>query len=103
MPYVSMSYAVFHLRQRSLLRGTLVVLGSLIAALLMAGWPDDHPSIKLLLPTLTGFAGTWDTIRCLRLRWSFYHGAVVVLIYMDIMALSMILFLFLYPYGQWLM
>jgi hypothetical protein len=47
--------------------------------------------------------GTWDTIRCLQRRWSFYHGAVVVFIYMDIMALCMILFLLLYPYGRWLL
>jgi hypothetical protein len=42
-------------------------------------------------------------MRCLQHRWSFYHGAVVLLIYMDIMALCMILFLLLYPYGKWLL
>ena len=98
-----MLHAVFHIRERSLLRATLLVVGSLIAALLLAKWPDDPPSLKLLAPTLLCLIGTWDTLRCLRLQWSFYHGAVMVLIYMDIMALSMILFLFLYPYGEWLM
>ena len=72
-------------------------------AFLLAGFPDDRPSLKLLIPTVAAALGTWDTIRCLRHRWSFYHGAVVVLIYMDIMALCMILFLFLYPYGRWLL
>jgi hypothetical protein len=88
---------------RSLPRGITLVLGSLILAFILAGFPDDRPSLKLLIPTLAAIAGTWDTIRCLRQRWSFYHGAVVVLIYMDIMALCMILFLFLYPYGRWLL
>jgi len=55
-------------------------------------FPDDRPSLKLLIPTFAAALGTCDTIRCLRQRWSFYHGAVVVLILMDIMALCMILF-----------
>ncbi len=90
------------LRQRSLLRGTVLVLGSLLASFLLAHWPDDPPSFRLLTPTLVALAGTWDTLRCLRARWSFYHGAVMVLLYMDIMAISMILFLFLYPWGEWI-
>jgi|ERR1700677_1827734 hypothetical protein len=88
-------------RHRSLPRGITLVLGSLFLAFPMAGFPDDRPSLKLLIPTIAAALGTWDTIRCLRTRWSFYHGAVVVLIYMDLMALCMILFLLLYPYGRW--
>jgi hypothetical protein len=97
-----MRYAVLDLRKCSLLRGTLLVLGSLFSAFLLAGFPNDRPSLILLIPTLIAFAGTWDTIRCLRSRWSFYHGAVVLLIYTDMMALFMILFLLLYPYAQWI-
>ncbi len=97
---------VFHalnLRNRSLPRGTVLVLGSLVLAFSLAGFPDDRASLKLIIPTLLAALGTWDTIRCLQHRWSFYHGAVVALIYMDIMALCMILFLLLYPYGRWLL
>jgi hypothetical protein len=94
--------APLDLRQRSLARGTVLVLGSLLAAFLLAHWPDDPPSFRLLAPTIVSFAGTWETLRCLRARWSFYHGAVMVLLYMDIMAIAMILFLFLYPWGEWL-
>lgn len=94
--------ASLDLRQRSLVRGTILVLGSLLAAFLLAHWPDDPPSFRLLAPTIIAFLGTWETLRCLRAQWSFYHGAVMVLLYMDIMALSMILFLFLYPWGEWL-
>jgi hypothetical protein len=90
-------------RKRSLPRGTALVLVSLVVAFLLAGFPEDRPSLKLLAPTLVASLGTWDTMRCLQNRWSFYHGAVVVLIYMDIMALCMILFLLLYPYGRWLL
>jgi len=90
-------------RHKSLPRGIVLVLGSLVLAFLLAGFPDDRASLKLLIPTIAAALGTWDTIRCLRHRWSLYHGAVVVLIYMDIMALCMILFLLLYPYGRWLL
>jgi hypothetical protein len=90
-------------RKRSLPRGTVLVLGSLVLAFSLAGFPDDRASLKLIIPTFLAALGTGDTIRCLQHRWSFYHGAVVVLIYMDIMALCMILFLLLYPYGRWLL
>lgn len=94
---------VLNPRKRSLPRGTALVLVSLVVAFVLAGFPEDRPSLKLLVPTLVASLGTWDTMRCLQNRWSFYHGAVVVLIYMDIMALCMILFLLLYPYGRWLL
>lgn len=90
------------IHQRSLLRGTTLVLGSLLASFLLAHWPDDPPSYKLAIPTLVAFAGMWDTLRCLRARWSLYHGAVMILLYVDIMVISMILFLFLYPWGNWI-
>ena len=94
--------AVFNLRARSLLRGTILVLASLFMAMLLSGFPNAQPSLNLLLPAFLALYGTYDTLRCLQLRWSFYHGGVLLLLYMDIMALAMIFFLLLYPYGQWL-
>ena len=98
-----MVFSALNPRNRSLPRGPVLVVGSLVLAFSLAGFPDDRASLKLIIPTLLATLGTWDTIRCLQHRWSFYHGAVVVLIYMDIMALCMILFLLLYPYGRWLL
>jgi hypothetical protein len=98
-----MVFSALNPRKRSLPRGAVLVLGSLILAFVIAGFPDDRPSLKLLIPAFVAALGTWDTMRCLQHRWSFYHGAVVLLIYMDIMALCMILFLLLYPYGKWLL
>ncbi len=98
-----MAFSALNPRNRSLPRGTALVLGSLLLAFLLSDFPEDRASLKLLIPTLLATLGTWDTMRCLQHRWSFYHGAVVVLIYMDIMALCMILFLLLYPYGRWLL
>jgi hypothetical protein len=97
-----MPYAVFNFRARSLVRGTVMVLGSLLAAFLLSGFPHARASLTLIFPALAALWGTYETVRCLRLRWSFYHGGVLLLLYMDIMALVMIFFLLLYPYAGWL-
>ena len=92
----------FNPRKRSLLRGCLLVLLSLAAAVLLSGFPHNHATPLLILPTLFAIAGLVDTVRCMQRRWSFYHGGVLLMIYMDLMALCMILFLLLYPYARWL-
>jgi hypothetical protein len=97
-----MPYAVFNLRARSLVRGTVLVLGSLFTAFLLSGFPRVHPAWTLAFPALVALWGTYETLRCLRLKWSFYHGGVLLLLYMDVMALAMIFFLLLYPYAEWL-
>jgi hypothetical protein len=89
-------------RKRSLLRGCLLVLLSLAASLFLSNFPNIHPTPILIVPTLFAIAGIADTVRCMQPRWSFYHGGVLLLIYMDLMALCMILFLLLYPYAGWI-
>jgi len=89
-------------RRRSLIRGILLVLLSLGFALLISGFPVIHTNPFLVLPAFVALAGTADTVRCIQRRWSLYHGGVLLLIYMDLMALCMILFLLLYPYAQWI-
>jgi hypothetical protein len=79
------------------------VLGSLLLAFVWAGFPEVRATPKLVFPAVVAFLGTLDTMRCLRLRWSFYHGGVILLLYMDIMVLAMIMFLLLYPYDGWLL
>ena len=54
----------------------------------------------LILPALAAFAGTIDHVRCMRTRWSWYHGGVLLAIYADLMVLSMILFFLIYPYAS---
>jgi hypothetical protein len=94
--------AIFDVYRKSLVRGSVLVLGSLFAAFRLADFPHNHATLLILIPFLFAAAGTWETIRCMQRRWSFYHGGVLLLIYMDLMALAMILFLLLYPYGQWI-
>jgi hypothetical protein len=71
-------------------------------ALLLSDFPLDRANPYLILPAFLAALGTADTIRCMQPRWSFYHGGVVLCIYMDLMALSLILFLLLYPYARWI-
>ena len=47
-----MVFSALNPRNRSLPRGTALVLGSLVLAFLLAGFPEDRASLKLLIPTL---------------------------------------------------
>ena len=93
----SMIRPFFIPRRPSLLRGNLLVLGSLAASFALAKFPLNQPSLAMIFPILCAMLGTAETFRCIRLRWSWYHGAVMLALYMDVMALTMILFLALYP------
>lgn len=93
-----MKPAFLNPRSRSLLRGSLLVLFSLPLALLLSHFPQNHPNPLLVLPTLMACAGIVDHARCMRRQWSFYHGGVLLCLYMDLMILCMILFLLIYPY-----
>ena len=93
--------SILNPRSRSLLRGNALVLFSLIAALLLSDFPHDRATPLLLFPILFAIAGTADTIRCMQRRWNFYHGGVVLCIYMDLLSLCLMLFLLLYPYMPW--
>ncbi len=90
--------AIFNPRARSLIRGSILVIASFPLALLLAHFPENHPTPLLALPALAATAGLVDHIRCMRTRWSWYHGGVLLCIYADLMVLSMILFFLIYPY-----
>lgn len=89
---------ILNLRARSLVRANAVVLLSLLWAFLLSDFPRNRATLWLILPTLTALAGTADTIRCMQPQWNFYHGGVVLCIYMDLMVLASIFFFLLYPY-----
>jgi len=89
-------------RRGSLLRGNLLVLGSVAMAFPLSGFPHNRPNLLLMGPLMLAAMGTADTVRCMRRRWSFYHGGVLLCIYMDLMALALILVFLLYPYALWM-
>jgi hypothetical protein len=90
---------MFRLKKRSLVRGTVLALFSLLISFRVSGFPNTHFSVWLVLVFLLACAATWDTARCLQKRWSFYHGGVLLLLYVDLMILLMISFLLLAPFS----
>jgi len=92
------SAAFFHISRRSLLRGNLLVLGSVALSFPLVGFPDTRRDPFMVLPLLLALYGTFDTVRCVRPRWDFYHAGVILLLWMDMMAVCLISFFFLSPY-----
>ena len=85
-------------RHRSLLRGNLLVLSSLLTAFLLSHFPSNRATPLLLIPSAAVLLGTADTVRCIRRRWSFYHGGVLLCLYMDLLVLVLILFFLFFPF-----
>jgi hypothetical protein len=92
------TWAILHPRHRSLIRGNVFVLGSVLLTFWLSDFPRNRATPLLLLPLTTVILGTIDTARCIQRRWSFYHGAVILCLYMDLMAITLVLFSLLYPY-----
>ena len=84
-------------RLRSLPRANFLVLASFAVALFLSHFPHLQANFWITLPLLVMLLGTFDTLRCMRTRWNFYHGGVILCAYMDLMILILTLFLMLYP------
>jgi hypothetical protein len=92
--------AIFRLRQKSLLRGMVLALAAFAASLRMAGFPrieNLHASVWQIVPALGACWAMGETARCLGRRWSFYHAGVLLLLYTELMILTMALTLSIYP------
>ena len=98
LPRPLSSFAVFNLRRPSLLRGTLLVLGSFVASFPLSGFPHTRATPLLAIPAVLAFLGTIDTVRCMQPRRTWYHGGVIFCLLMDILALCLILFFLFFPY-----
>ena len=96
-----MAPALFNPRTRSLVRGNIIVFASVAAATLLSRFPHLHATLWLMLPVLGCLLGMADTLRCIQKRWNLYHGGVLFCLYMDLMAITLVLFFLLYPYLQW--
>ena len=92
------SFAFFNLRRRSLVRGNLLVLGSFFAAFPISGFPNTRATLLLIIPAGLALFGTFDTVRCMQPRWGFYHGGVLLCLFMDMLAVCLILFFLFFPY-----
>ena len=66
----------------------------------MAGFPRIellHGSRWQIAILAIGVWGLAETARCLRRKWSLYHAGVLILLYTELMILTMIAFLTIYP------
>jgi hypothetical protein len=75
-------------------------LSAFIASLLLAGFPRIeklHGSPWQFASLLIAAWGMAETGRCMRGKWSLYHAGVLILLYSDLMILTLIVFLVAYP------
>jgi hypothetical protein len=92
--------AIFRLRQKSLTRGILLSLGAFAASMRLAGFPhieNLHGSHWQILALLAAGWGMGETGRCLRGKWSLYHAGVLLLLYSDLMIMTLIVVMVAYP------
>jgi hypothetical protein len=92
------SHSFFNLRHHSLVRGSLLVLGSFFASFRLSGFPATRATLLLAIPAVLAVAGMVDTARCVPREWTLYHGGVILLLMMDMMAICLILFFLIAPY-----
>lgn len=86
-------------RRKSPLRGICITALSIVAAVRLSHFPSDHATLWLVLPCLAVLVAIMDTVRCMLGRWNWYHGGVVLTLYMELMALTLLVFLLVYPYS----
>ena len=98
MPRLRSSLAVFHLRRQSLLRANALVLGSFFASFYLSDFPRTRSSLLLLIPAILATVGTIETVRCLTPRRNLYHAGIILCLFMDLLALTLIFFFLLFPY-----
>jgi hypothetical protein len=92
------SFAVFNLRRRSLVRGNTLVLASFAVSFPLSGFPNSRATPLLVIPALLATIGTIDTLRCLRPHRDLYHAGIILCLFMDMLALCLILFFLFFPY-----
>jgi len=92
------SFALFNPRRRSLLRGSLLVLASFAASFRISDFPRSRATPLLVIPALVAILGTFDTLRCMQPHRNLYHAGVILCLFMDLLAICLILFFLFFPY-----
>lgn len=91
---------ILHPAHPSLLRGLLLSLAAFAYSLRLGGFPDInalHSSPWQLVPAALALAGLVETARCIERKWSLYQAGILILLYSEVMILSMAVFLYFYP------
>lgn len=78
----------------------MLSLSAFIASLLLAGFPHIEKLHGSPWQVASLFAAGWgmaETGRCMRGKWSLYLAGVLILLYSDLVILTLIVFLVAYP------
>lgn len=89
-------FSIFRLRQKSLVRALVLSLGSFMASLRLAGFPhieNLHGSHWQIVALLVAAWGMGETVRCLHRKWDLYHAGILILVYTNLMILTLIVVL----------
>lgn len=81
------------LRKKSLVRAILLSMGAFLLSLRLAGFPrikDLHSSHWQILLWLVALWGMAETARCIRRSWNLYNAGVLILLYTNLMILTLI-------------
>ena len=81
------------------MRGLLLALIAFGLSLRLAGFPrieSLHGSPWQIVAVPIACWSMVETARCLERRWSLYHAGVLILLYTELMILSMVLFLWVF-------
>jgi hypothetical protein len=92
--------SVLRFRRPSLVRGVVLSLGAFAVSLRLAGFPHIellHRSNWQIVVLAAALLGLAETARCLKRKWSLYHAGVLILLYAELLILTMIIFLAIYP------
>jgi hypothetical protein len=82
------------------MRGVVLSLSAFAASLLLAGFPhieNLHGSHWQCLTLVAAAWGMAETARCIRRRWSLYHAGVMILLYSELIILTLTAFLVFFP------
>ena len=92
--------SIFRLRQHSIVRGIVLSLAAFITSLLLAGFPHIeklHSSSWQIAALFIAAWGMAETGRCMGGKWNLYHAGVLILLYSDLVILTLIVFMVAYP------
>lgn len=75
-------------------------MAAFAGSLRLGGFPDInalHSSPWQAVAALVALLAMFETWRCIDKRWTLYGAGVLILLYTDMMILSLSVFLFFYP------
>ena len=84
------SLAAYSASRSVLGRSMAMALAALVLGLLLTTRNSSASRYMMAFPFALALTATWDTARSMRVTWDLHHGGVVLLLYADMMLLTLI-------------